>query len=136
MDASYNLHYGLLMLIPINAGDQFVTLSKSITSPFPKLSKRITKREKAKLNDWLQTNAILEAVRQGNDFAKGMFECLDVRNWSTADGESVHQFLFGAKYVNGHIGDLKYMGSVVSELQLNANSNTTELDPLIAWAFT
>ena len=133
-------------MIPINTGDQFITRTDSLTTPFPKISKRITKREKAKLNDWLKTNAALEAERQGNDFAKRMFEHLDVNNWSPADGDGVHQYLFGDKYINGRIGDLKHIKEIiVSELQLNDDAittnntkviNTVELDPLIAWAFT
>lgn len=137
------------MLIPINTGDQFVTRSKAITSPFPKLSKRITKRETSKMHQWLKINVVLEAERQGNSFAKNMFERLDINNWSPADGDSVHQFLFGDKYVNGHIGDLKVKVTakkvgIVSDLQLNEecvsinskDDNSHLSDPLIAWAFT
>lgn len=132
------------MLIPIN----FVTRGKVITSPFPKLSKRITKRETSKMHEWLKINAVLEAERQGDTFSKSMFERLDINNLSLEDGDSVHQFLFGDKYANGNIGDLnvkvtaKKVG-LVSDLQsneecvsINSKDNNSHLsDPLIAWAF-
>lgn len=91
----------------INTGDQFRTLTNGLTSPYPKLSKRMTKADLAKCNQWLMENAAAEANRQGNDFAKHQFEHLNPKNWTTADSESALQFTFGAQYVDGRIAKLK-----------------------------
>ncbi|HIF9093782.1 TPA: hypothetical protein ACX6NR_002756 [Photobacterium damselae] len=116
----------------INTGDQFRTLTNGLTSPYPKLSKRMTKTDLAKCNQWLIENAAAEANRQGNDFAKHQFEHLNPKNWTTADSESALQFTFGAQYVDGRIAKLK-VGS--EEKPTIDEQIDVQLDPMISWAF-
>ncbi|NVO59956.1 hypothetical protein [Photobacterium damselae] len=116
----------------IKTGDQFRTLTNGLTSPYPKLSKRMTKTDLAKCNQWLMENAAAEANRQGNDFAKHQFEHLNPKNWTTADSESALQFTFGAQYVDGRIAKLK-VGS--EEKPTIDEQIDVQLDPMISWAF-
>jgi len=80
----------------IKPGDVFRTSSGRTTTPYPKYStKRTTKPDQIKMNNWLIENAKAEAAARGDDFNVTQFSAMSALNFPPAAGDAANMYLFG-----------------------------------------
>ena len=80
---------------PIKPGDVFKTSTGRTTTPYPKYStKRTTKPDIRRMNQWLIDNYKSEAEARGDDFNQTLAKGMDAGNFSIADAEGINLYLF------------------------------------------
>jgi hypothetical protein len=75
-------------------GDTFVTFSGHVTSGFPKYSRRSTKSDTKKIEQWLIDNAIAEAKHRIDNYNLQRFNKLNAGFLSSADYQDIKSYLF------------------------------------------